>query len=104
MLEIVKLALRRSDETFDDELESLIAAALDELEGLGVYHPDTHCTTSGTTETYDAQIQQAVIAYCKWKFGENENAERWEHIFSDMVTKLQCRAGYGLPEADDGQI
>lgn len=96
MLTKVKLALRRSDNAFDTEIQLYIDACLAELKGLGIAGAESNTT--------DAQIITAVIAYNKWKFGENAEAERWEHIYSDMVEKLQARSGYGLPEDEDGQV
>ena len=53
---------------------------------------------------YDKQIQNAVVFYCKWKFGNNPDAERWEAIYHDKVTKLQCMTGYGLPKEDPSEV
>lgn len=88
MLDKVKLALRRTDTAFDTEIQLLIDACLDELSGLGIY--------DGSWMQDDPQIVITVIAYCKWRFGENDVADRWEKIYYDMITKLQCRNGYGL--------
>lgn len=92
MLSKVKLALRRSDTAFDTEIQLYIDACLAEMVGLGI--------TAAVSTSTDAQITTAVIAYCKWKFGENAEAERWEHIYADMLTKLMVRSGYGLPTED----
>lgn len=87
MLTDVKLALRRSDTAFDGEIQNLIDACLAELNGLGIRRVDMDS---------DPQVKTAVIAYCKWQFGENPDADRWERIYYGAVSKLQCRSGYGL--------
>lgn len=92
MLNKIKLALRISGNDFDDEIQDLIDACLDELEGLGIYY--------GTFHAQDKQIYTAVVAYCKWHFGDSDTAEKWEHIYYDVVSKLQVRSGYGLSEGD----
>lgn len=83
MLEAVKLALRRSTDDFDSEIQLLIDDCLLELSDLGI-------------KKVDAQVKTAVIAYCKWKFGDNDSAERWEKIYKDKVSRLMCTTGYGL--------
>lgn len=87
MLEKVKLALRISSTAFDSEIQQLIDDCLTELEGLGIHK-------------VDAQVQTAVIAYCKWLFGNHPEAERWAGIYRDKVAKLMSMTGYGL-EADE---
>lgn len=96
MLTLVKLALRISESAFDAELEALISDCMAELATLGVLplmNPED-----------DPQIRTAVISYCKWRFGSAPDAERWEHIYTDKATKLMSATGYGLKEAEDGQI
>lgn len=86
MLEKIKLALRVSADDFDGEILTLINACMDELNGLGI----NACGSD------DPQITIAVISYCKWRFGDADNAERWERNYYDMVSKLQVRSGYGI--------
>ena len=97
MLELVRLALRRATQAYDPEIQLLINDCLRELKGLGIVETDFG-------EVTDPQIQTAVVAYCKWKFGENPDADRWERIYRDKVEKLQSMTGYGLQEVDDGQF
>lgn len=96
MLDSVKLALRITTEKFDTELQDDIDDCLLELAGLHVYHKERHLKNG----EYDKQIQAAVIYYCKWKFGFNPDAERWEKIYHDKVEKLLARSGYGIDAAD----
>lgn len=96
MREQVKLALRIKTDAFNGEIEDLIDDCLSEMKSLGVYHEDRHIHEG----EYDSQIQSAVIFYCKWKFGNNPDAERWEKIYLDKMTKLMCMSGYGLPPTE----
>lgn len=90
MLELVKLALRRTESEFEPEIEMHISDCLAELSALGVLPAED--------AEEDSQIQACVVYYCKWKFGNNSDAERWEHIYRDKVTKLMYMTGYGLKE------
>lgn len=88
MLELVRLALRRTTQAFDTEIQLLIDDCLQELCGLGII--------LDPSADLDPQVQTAVICYCKWKFGDNPDADRWEKIYTDKVEKLQSMTGYGL--------
>lgn len=90
MLEIIKLALRVTTDAFDSELSQLIAACIEELQGVGVlidYEAD------GTTPS-SMQIQTAIVAYCKWLFGNNADADRWRDIYHTKLAQLQTMSGY----------
>lgn len=86
MLNQVKLALRISTDAFDAEINSLISAAISEMYALGV--------TAATLDTTDAQIISAVIAYCKWLFGENDEADRWRDVYHIKLGQLKAMSGY----------
>lgn len=96
MLELVRLALRRTTTAFDAEIQILIDDCIAELESLGVINRPEHYS--------DPQIRTAVIAYCKWKFGENPDADKWEHIYNDKVAKLMHMSEYGLRGVPHGQV
>ncbi len=89
MLALVKLALRISGNAFDDELSLLIASALAEMEALNVI---VEVDTAG--DPTDSQVQTAVIAYCKWQFGNHEDAERWEGIYHTKLAQLKTMTGH----------
>ena len=91
MLTLCKTALRISTSAFDTEIKMLINDCLLELYGLGL-------VDDATMDPVDEQIQGAVIFYCKWKFGDNPDAERWEHIYNDKISRLLLMSGYGLEE------
>lgn len=89
MLNIVKLALRISTTSFDDELNLLISDCLSEM---------THMGIAGAVDTStDTQIKSTVIAYCKWKFGNNEDKEQWERIYHIKLAQLKSMTDYGFP-------
>lgn len=90
MLELVRLALRRTTNAFDKEIELLIEDCLSELTSLGIIAEGDESAKD------DVQLQTAVVSYCKWKFGENPDADKWEHIYHDKVSKLMHMSGYGL--------
>ena len=83
MLELVKLALRITTTAFDSEILMLIAACQEEMEGLGVIY-----------DANSSQIQSAVIAFCKWQFGENDQADRWESIYHEKLAQLKTMTGF----------
>lgn len=86
MLNAIKLALRISTNAFDSEIQTLIDAAIAEMAGLGV--------TAATSATTDPQIISAVVAYCKWQFGNNEDADRWRDIYHIKLGQLKTMTGY----------
>lgn len=86
MLSTIKLALRIATSVFDAEIQTLIDAAIAEMAGLGV--------TAATSETEDPQIVSAVISYCKWQFGNNEDADRWRDIYHVKLGQLKAMTGY----------
>lgn len=83
MLEQVKLALRITEEEFEDEILRLIEDCLEELARLGV-----------TADEEDPQIISAVVAYCKWQFGDNDTADRWRDIYSRKLAQFKMMTGY----------
>lgn len=95
MLETVKLALRVVTDAFDVEIQLLIDDCLKELESLGVNVYDMG--------TDDPQIMSAVIAYCKWHFGDAENKDQFREIYHTKLAQFQMMftAGY---TGDTGDI
>lgn len=86
MLNLVKLALRISSNDFDSEIQLYINDCADEMAKLGV--------TVATAASTDPQICTAVIAYVKWKFGQNEDADRWRDIYHEKLAQLKMMTGY----------
>ena len=97
MLEQVKNALRIMSDDFDDEITLLIAACIENLQKLGVY---VEVDTEGVPES--AQIRLAVIAYCKWQFGNNEDKDQWREIYDRKLAEMKMMTGlttWGSTEA-----
>lgn len=86
MLTLVKLALRRTDTTFDTEIQQIIDDCISELTMLGIYRSEL---------ANDKQIIETVILYAKWHFGQNEDAERYREFYYDKIQKLMVAKGYG---------
>ena len=86
MLNAIKLALRISTNAFDSEIQTLRDAAIAEMAVLGL--------TASTSTPTDPQIISAVIAYCKWQFGNNEDADRWRDIYHSKLGQLKTMTGY----------
>lgn len=86
MLEQIKLALRITTDAVDEEIQTLIDAAIAEMQGLGV--------TASVESSEDPQIVTAVVAYCKWQFGANEDADRWRDIYHTKLAQLKTMTGY----------
>jgi len=89
MLDKVKLALRIAGEAFDTELADLIAACLEEMERLNVIieYDDDGTPTS-------PQVRTAIIAYCKWQFGDNDNKEQFEAIYHTKLAQLKTMTDF----------
>lgn len=86
MLSNVKLALRVSISAFDNEIQALINDCISELTMLGIY---------GEELENDEQIISTVIFYCKARFGDNPESEKWEKIYRDKLEKLLIAKKYG---------
>lgn len=91
MLAKVKLALRISTSAFDTEIQALIDDCISELTMLGIYDSEL---------ANDSQILSTVIFYCKARFGDNPESEKWEKIYRDKLEKLIIAHGYGGGRSD----
>lgn len=89
MLTIVKTALRIAGDAFDAELELLIAACIEEMSGLNVI-VDTDAEGVPTS----SQVRTAIIAYCKWQFGDNNNKADFEAIYHTKLSQLKTMTNY----------
>lgn len=84
-LEEVKLALRIKNSAYDAEIISLIAAAQATMAASGV----------SADHAEDPMYKAAITAYCKAHFGvENENADRWNAIFDNIVQHMSLCGTY----------
>lgn len=89
MLTIVKTALRIAGDAFDAELEDLIAACIEEMSGLNVI-VDTDAEGVPTS----SQVRTAIIAYCKWQFGDNDHKAEFEAIYHTKLAQLKTMTNY----------
>ena len=92
MLNLVKLSLRIVTDAFNDELNMLIGDCLSEMEALGV----------NVSDEDDFQIQSAVVAYCKWKFGDAENKDDFERIYHIKLAQFQMMYSSGYAGVTNG--
>lgn len=85
LIDDIKVALRVTSGALDAEIETLIAAALYDMERVGVSP-----TLLGSPEGVDnAFVKQAVTAYCKAHFGyDNAEAARFDDSYRRIVCDL----------------
>lgn len=124
MLNVLKKSLRITTDAFDQEIAILAASCIEEMVSLGVIVEiygrryiktvdreylatilwqkvyveedltDTTIQDYGNGLPVSPQVLQAVIAYCKWQFGNNEDAERWERIYHEKLAQLKTMTGF----------
>ena len=80
----VKTALRISTDVLDDELGSLIDAAILDLGVAGVVVP----------ASIDSIVNLAVITYCKMNFGLPEDYDRLKRSYDEQKAQLSTCTGY----------
>lgn len=86
IIERVKGAMRIVDDEFNEEVEDLIAAALADLGIAGVN--GEHAMIS------DPLVYQAVVTYCKLRFGEPDKYEQYKKSYDEQKAQLQIASGY----------
>lgn len=86
MLEKIKLALRVTTDSFDEEIQLLIDDCITSMNKLGI--------VAAVDGTDDPQIQTAVMAYCKWKFGSSDEKDAWRAIYEEKLAELKMQTGY----------
>lgn len=93
MLDRVKLALLISSDTFDDEIEDLIGAALLDLNIAGV----DDATTVSDNPT-DKLIIRAICSYCGYQFelmhGTLDRAEAFKKSYDEQKAQLGMTTKY----------
>ena len=89
MLELVKKALRITGNAFDDEIALLIDACIEEMRGLNVI-VDTYIDNTPISK----QVRTAIIAYCKWQFGDADNKEQFEAIYHTKLAQLKTMTNF----------
>lgn len=79
-----KKARRISTDAFDDEVERLLNAGLQDLGVAGVTVP----------EELDDLVSQAAITYFMAKFGEPEDYDRLKASYDEQKAQMSMRSGY----------
>lgn len=80
----VRMALRISTTSYDDELTDLIKAAEQDLGIAGVVVPST----------LDEICTRAIITYCKMSFGLPEDYDRLKRSYDEQKAQLSNATGY----------
>lgn len=83
-LAAAKMALRVTTTAFDDEISSLIDAALLDLGVAGVTNVDTT----------NALVLRAVCTYCKLHFGEPDEYDRLKASYDEQKAQMGMATGY----------
>lgn len=84
MLTKVKMALRISVNSYDNELNQLIDAAKLDLGIAGVDLPTT----------LDALCERAIITYCKCNFGVPDNYDKLKASYDEQKAQLRVSSDY----------
>lgn len=87
MLELVKKALRITTDSFNDELQLEINAALLDLGVAGVVE-------GVLSDDADALVKLAVITFCKMRFGEPDEYDRLKASYDEQKAQLVTCTGY----------
>lgn len=82
----VKLALRITEDEFDDELADLMSAALTDLGIAGV--------NGAGAVINDPIVRLAVITYCKMHFGEPDQYDRLKASYDEQKAQLSMASNY----------
>lgn len=87
-LAAIRFAARVDDEAFDDEIESLILAAREELRLIGIKKEKCEDET-------DPQIKRAIIVFVRAEFGiENADRDKYLQSFESIKIRLALADGY----------
>lgn len=84
MIEAVKKAMAITTDAYDEEIQSLIDAALLDLGVAGV----------DNTLTSDKMIQRAVITYCRMMFHSPADFEHLRWAYEALKGQMQIATGY----------
>ena len=87
LMDEAKLARRLKSDAFDNQVRSLLQAAMLDLGVAGVEVP----------EKLDALVSQAAITYFLMHFGQPDDYDRLKRSYDEQKAQLQSCTGYGLP-------
>lgn len=80
----IKIALRLKSDAFDDEVDTLIGAALYDMERVGI-----NPALLVEDDIENLFVKRAVTAYCKAHFGyDNAEADRFDDSYRRIVCDL----------------
>lgn len=92
MLDKVKLALQLTDDTFDNELEIMIAEAKKDMTLAGIDEKETIEVNS------DVLYEQAIVLFCMYRFelfhGSATRSESLEKLYKEQKRQLGMATGY----------
>lgn len=80
---LVKTALRIKTDAFDEEIDSLISAALLDLNVAGV-----------EPEELDELVRRAICTYCKMNFGLPEDYDRLKLSYDEQKAQMSNATNY----------
>ena len=83
-LNMVKLALRKTENDFDTEIEEYISAAKTDLGIAGVVIPQKD----------EAIVNTAIITYVKMHFGQPDEYERLKKSYDEQKAQLSTATGF----------
>lgn len=86
IIDKVRMALRISTTSYDDELTDLINAAQQDLGIAGVVVP----------EELDEICTRAIITYCKMSFGLPEDYDKLKRSYDEQKAQLSNASGYTI--------
>lgn len=89
MLTKVKMSLRISSDTLNDDISINIDAALLDMNRVGIKTTDAKKEDGAT---YDALILACVILYCKWIYNYIDKGEEW-HTAYERLRDTMARCG-----------
>ena len=112
MLRECKQALRITTDAYDEELCSLMQAAVRDLEVSGVIIPGSVAfsatvTTAGTTVTdnstlTDPLVTRAIFTYVRVHFGSPSDYDRLKESYNAQKVQLMHAEGYTYYDGGDG--
>lgn len=89
LVDDIKLSLRIVTEDFDPEIRALADAAMADMARVGVRAELLELDEDGNLLRRDALVWQAVVAFCKSRFGfDNGDAGRFEEAYYRTVVDL----------------
>lgn len=95
ILQAARDALRITGDTFDSEIELLIAAARIALVNSGVLEDVAN-------DDSNAAVRLAIIVYVRANFGiDNPDSEKLQKAFDSMATQLKLTSEYGQVLEDE---